>query len=313
MKSIKYSIIIPIYKNEDSIHKLLVSLNLIQEKLSQKIEVVFVIDGSPDRSYLYLKKSLNKVKFSAQLICHSRNFGALAAVRTGLAHSRGAYFAIMAGDLQDPPELIVDFFKNLSTNKYDVIIGTRSGRFDPLISKLFSNFFWMFYKKFVIQEMPRGGVDVFAGNLILKSHLVKLDESRSSLVGLIFWLGFRRKEISYIRKKRYQGESSWTFEKKINYMMDSFFSFTDYPIKLLINVGFIGSISLLLFSIIVLFSKIKGHILISGYATIILFIALLGAINLLGLGLVGSYAWRAYENSKGRPLSVVASKVTNNK
>ena len=313
METMKYSIIIPVYKSESSISRLLIELNNLHLKLKKEMEVVFVVDGSPDRSFLLLKNAISSSNYSAQLITHSRNFGSFAAIRTGLTLARGKYFAIMAADLQEPPELIIEFFRHLSYDTCDVVLGTREVRKDPFFSKISSIIFWGLYRKFVIPEMPKGGVDIFACNIIFRKHLIALEESRSSLIGLIFWLGFRRKEISYIRQIRKEGKSAWTLNKKLDYMMDSIFSFTDYPIRMLIKIGFLGFFSLFIFSLIVLICKLNGLILISGYASIILAITMLGAFNLLGLGLVGTYAWRAYDNTKKRPLSVVASKLKNRK
>jgi glycosyltransferase involved in cell wall biosynthesis len=313
MEIMTYSIIIPVFKNEASIPRLLITLNNLQKKLKNKLEVIFVVDGSPDRSFLLLNKAIISMDYSAQLIAHSRNFGSFAAIRTGLIAARGKYFAVMAADLQEPPDLILDSFYFLSQNQCDVVVGTRINRQDNIFSKISSNIFWSVYKKFVIQDMPKGGVDIFVCNSLFREHLLQLEESRSSLIGLIFWLGFRRKEIPYTRQKRLEGKSTWTMNKKIDYMMDSIFSFTDYPIRLLIKVGFFGSFSLIFLILIQFFYSLNGKILVPGYSSTVILIALIGAINLLALGLVGTYAWRAYDNTKKRPLSVVASIIKNKK
>ena len=306
-----YSIIIPVYKNQDSISDLLNTLEQLRKNISKELEVIFVVDGSPDKSFLILQDALPNLRYKAQILIHSRNFGSFAAIRTGLAAATGSYFAIMAADLQEPNELILNFFNLLSKADCDIVIGTRTNRNDPVLSKITSNIFWFLYKKFIIREIPVGGVDVVACNILFKDSLLELEESRSSLIGLIFWLGFRRKEVLYTRQKRRYGKSAWTLNKKIEYMMDSFFSFTDFPIRLLINIGFIGSFLLLFLSFFVFFCKIFGLITISGYTTIILVVSLIGSFNLFGLGLVGSYAWRTYENSKKRPLAIVAHRICN--
>jgi len=159
--------------------------------------------------------------------------------------------------------------------------------------------------------MPEGGVDVFGCNRQFRDQLVQLEESRSSLIALIFWLGFRRKLVGYERHVRQEGKSAWTFKKKIDYMMDSIFAFTDYPIRMLIKIGTLGSILAIAMALLVLVAKLVGAIAVPGYAATVLIVLIFGALNLLGLGLVGTYAWRAYENSKQRPLAVVAFKYQN--
>ena len=307
----KYSVVIPVYKNEGSIHRLLDALTEMNNSLDNEMEAVFVVDGSPDRSFELLKNALEQVNFSAQLLSHSRNFGSFPAIRSGLIAARGEYFGVMAADLQEPPELLVTFFKSLSADECDVAVGTREGRKDPLLSRISSSIFWGLYRRLIVPEMPSGGVDVFGCNRQFRDQLVQLEESRSSLIALIFWLGFRRKLVSYERQVRQEGKSAWTFKKKIDYMMDSIFSFTDLPIRLLIKIGSMGSILAIVLGLTVLIAKLSGLIEVPGYAATVIVVLIFGALNLLGLGLVGTYAWRAYENTKQRPLAVVAFKIHN--
>jgi len=307
----KYSILIPIYNNQSFIPELIDVLTQANQKLENNVEAVFVIDGSPDQSYALLRDALPKLPFPAQLIAHSRNFGSFAAIRTGLKAARGQFFAVMAADLQEPPALLLDLFAALDKNECDVAIGTRSSRQDPFLSRMTANFYWKLYRKLVVHDMPPGGVDIFACNELFRSHLLQLEESRSSLIALIFWLGFRRKLISYERQPRKEGKSAWTFRKKVDYMMDSIFSFTDYPVRLLTKVGAITSFVAVLLSIFIIIARLTQLIIIPGYAAIIVSVLLLGALNLFGLGLIGIYSWRGYENSKQRPLAVVAIQHSN--
>lgn len=307
----KFSVVIPVYKNEASIPRLLEALSNMSLQLDGEMEAVFVVDGSPDQSFGLLRAALDGLKFPAQLLAHSRNFGSFPAIRTGLAAARGDYFGVMAADLQEPPELLIAFFKALAHDECDVAIGTRTGRNDPYASRLASGLFWGLYRRLVVHDMPEGGVDVFGCNRIFRDQLLKLEESRSSLIALIFWLGFRRKLVSYERLERLEGKSSWTFRKKVDYMMDSIFAFTDYPIRLLVRIGVIGCLLSVALGVLVLAGHIWGRITVPGYAATMLVVLFFGMLNLLGLGLVGTYAWRGYENSKIRPLAVIASRINN--
>jgi glycosyltransferase involved in cell wall biosynthesis len=301
----KFSVIVPVYKNEANIPCLLQTLAAMNAELNGEMEAVFVVDGSPDQSYALLHEAIDNCSFPAQLLVHSRNFGSFPAIRTGLNVARGDFFGVMAADLQEPPELLIAFFKALEADECDVAIGSRIGRNDPLSSRIASAIFWGLYKRLVVHDMPSGGVDVFGCNRTFRDQLLKLEESRSSLIALIFWLGFRRKLVSYKRLKRSEGKSSWSLSKKVEYMMDSIFAFTDYPIKILIRIGLLGSIISVILGVSVLTSHLMGGITVPGYAATILVVLFFGAINLLGLGLVGTYTWRGYENSKQRPLAVV--------
>ena len=302
----RFSVIIPVYKNEASIPRLLRTLAEMNEQLQGELEAVFVVDGSPDRSFELLHRALERIEMPTQLLAHSRNFGSFPAIRTGLAAARGTFFGVMAADLQEPPELLVKFFRSLAQDECDVAIGTRTSRDDPFFSRMASSSFWWLYRQLVVPDMPEGGVDVFGCNVAFRDQLLQLEESRSSLIALIFWLGYRRKLVLYERLARKEGNSAWTLRKKIDYMTDSIFAFTDYPIRILTNIGIAGCLVSILLGCIVMVGRLTNTIETPGYATILIIIMFFGTLNLLGLGLVGTYAWRAYENSKGRPLAVVA-------
>ena len=195
----KYSVVIPVYKNAESIPRLIDALVGMNRELDGQMEAVFVVDGSPDQSFALLRDHIGRIDFPAQLLAHSRNFGSFPAIRTGLRAARGRFFGVMAADLQEPPELLVAFFKTLDADQCDVAIGTRDSRSDPVSSRLASSLFWRMYRKLVVPDMPPGGVDVFGCNTVFRDRLLELEESRSSLIALIFWLGFRRKLVGYER------------------------------------------------------------------------------------------------------------------
>jgi glycosyltransferase involved in cell wall biosynthesis len=299
------SLVIPVYKNEDSIPDLVAAVRELNYSLGGQLEAVFVVDGSPDRSWLLLSEALPRSGLNARLILLSRNFGSFAAIRAGLEAASGDFFAVMAADLQEPPDLVLRFFNELAKEGADVVIGTREQRDDPWTSRLASQAFWRLYRRFVIPEMPPGGVDMFGCNRRFRDELLQMRESHSSLVAMLFWLGFRRTAISYTRRARQHGKSAWTLRKKVNYLMDSVFAFTDLPNRLLIALGTLGVAVSTLLGIITLVARFTGAIAVPGYAATVLVIAFFAALNLLGLGLVGSYAWRAYENTKARPLAIV--------
>jgi glycosyltransferase involved in cell wall biosynthesis len=300
-----YSIVIPVYKNEASIPDLLQTLEGISKQLDCSLEVVFVVDGSPDESFQRLAAELPAAGLKSKLIGLSRNFGSFSAIRVGLQKASGPYFAVMAADLQEPADLIVAFFQELASDGADVVVGSRVSRDDPFLGRIASQLFWFLYRKLIQPELPRGGIDVFGCNADVRRELLKLEESHSSLVGLLVWLGFRRKAIPYKRARRQHGKSAWTFRKRMRYLVDSSFSFSDLPIKVLLWMGSIGLLISLLFSVVLLWARLTGRIQVPGYSPIVLTIIFFGSINLVCLGIVGAYVWRVYENTKKRPGAVV--------
>lgn len=301
------SLVIPVYRNEANIPSLLAAIKDIAARIDAPFEAVFVVDGSPDASFLRLREALPDAGFASQLIALSRNFGAFAAIRAGLAAGKGDHFAVMAADLQEPPELIIDMHRALAADECDVAYGVRVRRDDPWRSKMASQMFWGFYRRNVAPDIPKGGVDIFGCSRAVRDQVLALEERNSSLVALLFWIGFRRKAFPYERREREIGTSGWTFIKKWKYMQDSIFSFSDLPISMLLGVGFFGTIISGLFAMVVLISALLGQIAVPGYAATIIVILFFGAVQLLSVGVLGIYTWRIFENTKGRPLHIVMS------
>jgi len=307
MEPISQSLIIPIYKNALNIPDLLTALRQLHAALNGDLEIVLVVDGSPDNSQQLLQESLPEQPFPAQLITLSRNFGSFAAIRKGLELARGEFFAVMAADLQEPPELILRFFELLRADQSDLVLGQRVQRADGWLNDLLSNSYWILYRKFIIADMPVGGVDVFACNRKIRDDLLSLHEANSSLISQLFWLGHRRLCVPYQRRARTQGKSAWNLRRKIRYMLDSVFAFSDLPIFLLLWLGGFGILASLISGVIVFVAWLVGAISVPGYTPVMLLVAFIGSILIFGQGIIGCYVWRAVENTKQRPLSLVQS------
>lgn len=299
------SLVIPLFKNEENISELIDVLVSLDARISGDLEVVFVDDGSPDQSVQRIEECLQDVSLDVQIVRHSRNFGSFAAITSGLRSARGQLIAVMAADLQEPPELIEEFFKVLATDEADIVVGARRGRQDGRMSSAFSRVFWSVYRTFVQPEIPPGGVDVFGCSRQVAEVIHRLPESNSSLVGLLYWVGFRRVEVSYDRLPRREGESAWNFRRRIKYLNDSIFSFTTLPINLILFVGALGTLLALALSIFVFVAWLRGLIPEPGFTSLALIQLGSTAAILLALGVVGTYVWRTFDNSKGRPNAVI--------
>lgn len=302
--AVTYSVVVPVYGNEETIPALLSRLATLSREIVGGFETVFVVDGSPDGSLLLLRRLLPESGLQAQLVTLSRNYGSFAAIRAGLAVARGEFVAVMAADLQEPVSLVEDIFAQLATGEFDVAVGVRSERNDPALSSVASRAFWGFYRRYVQKDLPAGGVDMFGCTRQVVTELLRLEESNTSLVGLLYWLGFRRAEVPYVRQEREHGKSGWTLKKKLRYMNDSIFSFTDLPITVLITAGFLGVVASVFAGVAVFIAWATGNVEVAGYTPLMLMLFLLCSSILLALGIVGSYVWRTFENSKQRPGAV---------
>ncbi len=299
------SLVIPLYKNEDNIERLLEELVKLRNRLDIQLEVVFVVDGSPDRCHEILAARLPRTPLRSQLIALSRNFGSFAAISAGLSSGRGEYFAVLAADLQEPPELVMDFVTTLAGGEAEIVFGIRDNRSDPWLSELTSNLFWRIYRRFVVPDMPSGGVDVFGCTRAVRDQLLALPEVTTNLIALLFWMGYRRRFVRYTRHARLAGKSAWTFSKKLQYCIDSIFNFTDLPIRLLLSLGAAGSILAFCLAMVVLTVKMTSGIAIPGYTPIVLSISFFSGLITLGLGLIGQYLWLALKNTRNRPNFII--------
>ncbi|MHB2000821.1 MAG: glycosyltransferase family 2 protein [Solirubrobacteraceae bacterium] len=295
------SLVVPIYRNASSIVALVAAVEQIRLAVPGELEVIFVVDGSPDDSRERLLQALAGSRFDARIVEHARNFGSFAAIRTGMRIARGARIAVMAADLQEPPELVVEFLRRLATGEVDVLAGERASRADR---DLTSRLYWRMYRKFVLRDMPASGVDVFACTAAVRDVVCAMESVHTSLVGQLFWVGFRRELVPYDRQPR-PGPSGWTLRRKLRYLSDSVFAFTDLPVRILWVAGIVGLALGIIVALLVLIARATDAITVPGYAPTILVIVFFGSLNLLGLGIIGSYVWRAYETTKNRPGGIV--------
>ena len=302
-----FSLVIPVYKNEDTLQSLFCELRKLASCLPKALEVVFVIDGSPDNSYALITRLSSHESFSIRLIEHSRNFGAFAAIRTGISAASGEYFVNMAADLQEPISLIYEMFLELYSCSFDIVLATRRTRKDPPLTTFFSSLFWGIYRKVIMSAMPEGGFDCFGINNQARQALLSFYEPNSSLVSQLLWMGFRRTTISYDRLERERGKSAWTFSKKVAYLVDTLISFSDLPLRIIVYMGTLGIAATTVCTIVVIIAKISGVITVPGYATIVILSLFSLSALLLSQGLLGMYIWRAFENTKKRPLSLISS------
>lgn len=308
----RFSIVIPVYRNEASLSELLATLVDLAGSLPGACQLVFVVDGSPDNSLLALRAALPTVPLPTVLVSHSRNFGSFAAIRTGLQHCQGEYIAVTAADLQEPPSLVSEMLTRLAADEADIALGTRRSRSDGFMSDLASRGFWALYRRFIVRDMPPGGIDVFACNRQVRDAIASLEESHTSLIGLLFWVGFRRCVVPYDRQPRLHGKGSWNLSRKIRYLGDSVFAFSALPIRLLWILGILGLATSIVVGLIVFVAYLAGAIAVPGYTALVLIITFFSGLNSLGLGIVGSYVWRAADNSRGRPQAVVAATLSFN-
>ena len=300
----KVSIIIPVYYNEENLRPLYAD---IKEKFIDKIdydyEIIMVNDGSKDNSYQVICELASEDP-NIRPISLSRNFGSHAACLCGLSNATGDCAVIKAADLQEPTELLLEMVESWKLGN-NVVLACRERREEGKAKKGFADLYYWLVKKTSLPGMPKHGFDVYLVDRKVIKVLGSLDETNSAITGQILWSGFKTGRVYYTRKVREIGESKWTLQKKIKLVMDTLFSFSTAPVRLLEFMGVISVICGLVWAIVVFISKLTGNIPVSGFTTLFIFNLLSFGITMISLGLLGEYIWRTFDVARNRPTYII--------
>lgn len=301
----KLSIITPIYQNALNIEAYYED---IKEKFIDKIdfeyEIIMVDDGSTDNSWEIMKK-LASIDKNIKIFRLSRNFGAQEASICALAKATGDCVIVKAADLQEPTEIIIEMY-NKWKEGFNVVLAERKDREDK---SFFSNLYYWLIRKFIFNQMPPKGFDIYLIDRKVVNTIVSLDEKDSGLMLQILWMGFKTTKILYTRRSRKVGKSQWTLKKKLKLVSDSFYSFTDLPITIVSIIGTFSMSVSIIWAIVLFISKLCGAITVSGYTSIILFILFAFGTIMLTLGILGGYIWRILNSSRKRPLYIIEEEI----
>ncbi|MBC8006160.1 MAG: glycosyltransferase family 2 protein [Verrucomicrobia bacterium] len=297
-----FSLIIPVYNEEGLIDELASRTIKAVESFISNYEILFINDGSTDNTLsklIEVRKRHSRIK----IVDLSRNFGHQAAFTAGLELSMGNYVAMMDGDLQDPPELLAEMYHKIKEEGFDIVTGKRIGRKGKRL-RLTTNLFHAFFKKVAGMDDMENSGNFSMMNRAAVNALVKMKESIRYLPGLRSFIGFNQGFVEYVREERVGGEPKMTFSKLMMLGADAIFSFSNFPIKVCLILGMMGTSVFLLAGMYVLAAKILGFALI-GWSSTVLSIYFLGSIQLIFLGVVGEYVYRIYKESQKRPIYLV--------
>ena len=294
------SLVVPILNEEELINELVSRSVSVLEKLSEEFELIFVDDGSTDTS---LHKLIGHQEHDSRVkvISLSKNFGHQAAFTAGLENASGAYVAMMDGDLQDPPEVLEAMYAKIVNEDYDIVSGRRSDRKGNQTKNGMTRLFHQIFKSVAnLEDLENAGNFSMMNRQALMA-LLSMKERVRYLPGLRSFVGFKQGFVDYVRDERLQGQAKMTFGKLSLLAADAIFSFSKFPIRLCLILGFIGTIVFMFAGIYVLTAKIFGFA-ITGWPSTVLSIYFLGSIQLIFLGIIGEYVYRIYKESQQRPL-----------
>lgn len=301
----QYSLVLPIYNEEDTIPELVRRLGELMDKFDGEAEAILVDDGSSDSSY-ELMLAAREMDPRFKLLRLSRNFGHQIAVTAGLDAASGEAVIVMDADLQDPPEVALDLAARWREG-YDVVYAVREERHgDTPFKRATAAGFYRLFKRMSDVDVP---LDVGDFRLVDRRALDafrSMRESNRYVRGMFSWIGFRQVGVPFTREERFAGETKYPLRKMVKFATDGIVSFSAYPLRLALKVGFVISAFSFVLGIVFLVSRLAGFYSVPGLASIAVLVAFLGGIQLLLLGIMGEYIARIHDEVKGRPLYLVS-------
>lgn len=299
------SVVIPVLNEAHGLPELRRRLTEALDRAQLSFEVILVDDGSQDDSR-NLMAEFHQQDERFRALCLSRNFGHQIAITAGLMHAKGDAIAIMDADLQDPPEVLLLFWKKLKEG-YDVVYGVRRKRKENMIKRMCYFLFYRLLNKLSEYPMPLDSGDFCLMSRHIVDHLNKMPETHRYLRGLRAWSGFQQIGLEYEREGRFIGKSKYTFTKLFNLALDGLISFSAIPVRFIIQFGFLTAVTSFGIGVAYMILKLLDiGTWPSGFATLFLLIAFLGGIQLITIGMIGEYVARMHMEVKRRPLFLVA-------
>lgn len=295
------SIIIPAYNEEESLPLLYQRLSAVARHSKNLFEFIFIDDGSSDRSFFILE-NLSMEDPRVKIIKFSRNFGSHAACLAGLEKSEGDACAFISADLQDPPELIENLIREWRKG-YEVVIGVRTR--EETSRRFFPKIYYKLVRRFALQNMPEGGTDVFLIDRKVVDAIAAMKEKNTSIFGLILWTGFKQTVIPYKKGAREKGVSKWTGGKKIKLFIDTFVSFSFFPLRLISVLGMLIALFGFLYAFFIIFRRLLLSVPVEGWASLMVVLLVVSGIQLIMLGIIGEYLWRNFDESRKRPIFII--------
>lgn len=303
---IKYSLIIPIYNEEEIILEMYRRVSVVMAQLDDTVELVLINDGSQDNS-LNLIRQLHNCDPRVCYLSFARNFGHQIAVTAGLNFARGQAVIILDADLQDPPELIPTLIEKWQQG-YQVVYAQRLKRKkEGWFKRLTAYVFYRLLRRLADVDIPSDTGDFCLMDRQVVDLLNAMPERNRYIRGLRAWVGFSQTAIQFEREPRFAGEVKYTFRKSFALAINSLLSFSKVPLRLSSYLGLLSAGVALLMAILVLYWRLyQPNSPVTGLATIMIAIFFLGSVQLICLGILGEYIGRIYEEIKGRPLYTLA-------
>ena len=302
------TIIVPCFNEADVLVDFISTVNLQTHELPLIKKYLLINDGSTDDT-LDIMKNLSETFDNIFYLSFSRNFGKEAAILAGLEASDSDFVTIMDADLQDPPFLLSEMYKDMLEGQYD-IVGCRriSRKGEPFIRSFLSRSFYWVINHLSHTEIPSGVRDFRLMTRQVVNEILRLTEVNRFSKGLLAWVGFKTKYLSYENIERKAGKTSWRFWQLISYSIDGIVNFSDAPLNFATLMGFISFIISMLLAAFYTFKTLIFGDPVQGFSTLITLLLLIGGIQLFSLGIIGKYIGKIFLETKHRPVYIIKEK-----
>ena len=301
----KLSLVVPCYNEAENVQAFQDAVMGAFAGCGYDYEIVFVNDGSRDATLHNLKKIHAKQACPVKVVSFSRNFGKESGIYAGMQHADGEYVSIIDADLQQRPEIVRDMVQILDeSEEYDVVAAYQDRRGEGKVLSFFKKSFYAIINKLSTVKLQPDASDFRTFRRSVRDSLLDLAEYHRFSKGIFAWVGYNTKFIPYTACERNAGTTKWNFGKLLNYAIDGIIGFSTAPLRLATYLGGLTGIAAVIYMIIVVLQKLIWGIDVPGYATIITLILLLGAIQLVCIGIIGEYVGRTFEQSKNRPVYI---------
>ncbi|WP_215233891.1 glycosyltransferase family 2 protein [Dyadobacter linearis] len=310
MKVPQISIVAPLYNESETFPLLVQRINAVMDSSELTIEVVLIDDGSRDDTALKIRQlALTDERYHGVFL--SRNHGHQLALTAGISTAKGteAIFVI-DGDLQDPPELLPEFYRLLKEGN-DVVYAVRKKRKESFIKKTGYHLFYRILRSISYVDIPLDSGDFALVSRRVVDVMKKMPEESRYLRGMRSWIGFQQTGFQYERDARAAGESKYSFKQLFRLAYNGIFNFSEFPVKFMSRVGVLAILISLLYFIIVVVKKLFFAQVIEGFTSLLFVIILFSGVQLLALGIIGEYVLRIFFQSKNRPLFIIKEEIVN--
>jgi polyisoprenyl-phosphate glycosyltransferase len=304
VEAVKYSIVIPIYNEEESFSALVKRLREVMDQLDGPAEVIMVDDGSRDASYELMEEA-NREDPRFKVLQLSRNFGHQIAITAGMDVASGNAVIIMDADLQDPPEVILQMAAKWQEG-YEVVYALRERREgETLFKRKTATIFYALQRRLaeIDQTMEVGDFRLVDRKAL--DAFLQMRERNRYVRGMFSWIGFRQTAVPYVRASRKAGESKYPLRKMITLAFDGFVGFSTAPLRFALTAGLVMAAGAIIFGITAIALKLAGVSFVPGYASLLVTITFLSGVQLMVIGMVGQYVARIYDEARARPLYLV--------